>query len=342
LASNEIVAQSLHSFMPCKSIALCSPTAVGALALGLSCLFLNHTAQAAERLAAQSGSRTTQWTVTYDGKPVMTYVFDPQKFKPYIQALNTLEGYGVLRDSPGDHLHHHGLMYAIYVNGINFWEETAGHGIQKVVETSPPQLLNNAAGLPEARLAQVLFWLSPEDAFLPNTNAPALLIERRTLTLTLNTEKRETALRWKSEFEVGSKTNLVTLTGSDYDGLGMRFLEELDPLAVHLTPSGPLDLSGGKKIVAPYPWEAVTFDLTGKPATIALFGAPGNAQGKPYFFAMKTPFAYLSATQNLDKKPLVYRAGEKFQINYLVTLYPELKSPDAINQRGQTWEATEP
>ncbi|SPE62781.1 exported hypothetical protein [Verrucomicrobia bacterium] len=313
------------------------PCGVWVLVLGLLGLCSNSGASAAERLAAESSSRLTQWTITYDGKPVMVYDFDPQKFKPFVKALNTLSGYGVLRDSPGDHLHHHALMYGIRVNGINFWEETTGCGVQKVVETSAPEISKNEAGQPQARLVQLLYWLAPEDAFLPNTNAPALLIERRTLTLTLNPKQRETALHWKSEFEVGSKTNVVTLTGANYHGLGMRFLRELDPLAVHLTPEGTPDLAGSRQDVSAHRWEAVAFDSPGKPATIALFGAASNARGEARYFSMKTPFAYLSATQGLDGEALVYRRGERFELNYLVTIHPELKSSESLAERGRQW-----
>jgi hypothetical protein len=326
-------------FMRYNSIHGVFPSTIGALVFGFLGLFVNQTATAEDTLTAEAGARANQWTLSYAGKPVMVYVFDPQKFKPYVQVLNTPDGYGVLRDSPGDHLHHHGLMYAIRVNGINFWEETKGCGVEKVVETSPPKLLHSAAGLPQARLVQVLHWLAAEDAFLPNSNAPPLLIEHRTLTLTLDPEKRETALHWKSQFEVGGRD--VTLAGANYNGLGMRFLEELDALAVHLAPQGPLDFTDGKpigkQIISTVPWEAVVFDLPGKPATIALFGDPANARGDSHFFAMKTPFAYLSATQGLDREPLVYRQGEHFELNYLVTVYSQVKSAAALDERNRQW-----
>jgi hypothetical protein len=296
-------------------------------------------ASAAEGLVARESSRATEWNITYQGQPVMVYAFDPQKFKPFIKALNTLSGYGVLRDSPADHLHHHALMYGIKVNGVNFWEETAGCGVQKVVQTSPPELLQDAAGLPQARLAQTLYWLAPEDAFLPNSNAPSLLIERRTLTLTLDPRHRETALHWKSAFEVGTRTNEVTLTGANYHGLGMRFLSELDPLAVHLTPEGKPNLENSRQDVSAHAWEALLFDAPGKPATLGVFGGDANARGKAQYFAMKSPFAYLSATQGLDQQPLVYHRGDHFELNYLVTLYPELKSAEALAERGRAWMA---
>ena len=296
-------------------------------------------ATAADLSFAQSGSRPTEWSVNYGGKTLMVYAFDPQRFKPYVKALNTLEGYGVLRDSPSDHLHHHALMYGITVDGINFWEETAGCGVEKVVESPPPVIERAADGLPQVRLTQLLYWVAPQDAFLPNSNAPPLLIEHRTLVLTVDPAKRETALHWQSVFEVGSKTNCVTLSGANYHGLGMRFLKELDPLAVHLTPEGRLDLSNSRQDVSPHPWEAVLFDMPAKPATIALFGAATNERTDNHFFAMKTPFAYLSATQNLDKGPLVYRQGERFELNFLIVLYPELKTTEALAQRCHQWRS---
>ena len=292
---------------------------------------------AAQDLAIESSNRPDEWTITYDGKPLMAYSFDPQKYKPYIKALNTLAGYGVLRDAPFDHLHHHALMYGIKVNGINFWEEISGSGVQKVVESPRPQVSRTNAGSPQARISQVIYWLAPEDAFLPNTNAPALLIEHRTVILAADADRKETAVHWNSSFEVGTKTNTVTLTGANYHGLGMRFLQELDGLAVHLTSSGNPDLSNNRQDVTAHRWEAVTFNTAGRPATIAVFGGPANARGEPVFFSMKTPFAYVSATQGLDREPLVYHRGERFELNYLVTLYPEVKSAETLNARAEEW-----
>ncbi len=62
------------------------------------------------------------------------YAFATNQFKPYVRELYTLRGENVLRDAPPDHLHHHGLMYAVWVNGINFWEERGAPGFEQHVE----------------------------------------------------------------------------------------------------------------------------------------------------------------------------------------------------------------
>ena len=55
--------------------------------------------------------------VRYKGQKILVYAFATNQFKPYVRELYTLRGENVTRDAPPDHLHHHGLMYAVYVNG---------------------------------------------------------------------------------------------------------------------------------------------------------------------------------------------------------------------------------
>ena len=288
-------------------------------------------------LAFESSREPTSWTLKQDGKPILVYAFSPQVFKPYIKALYTTSGRNVLRDSPSDHLHHHALMYGIKVNGVNFWEEVPGCGVQRVIQTSEPKLLTEL-GNRRAEIRQILHWVSPEDAFLPATNSPALLVEQRTITLMMDPQTHEVAVHWRSQFEVGTKTNIVTLTGANYHGLGMRFVQDLDPLASHFSGDGSPDLSNNKQDVSAHNWTAVSFKDNASPVTLALFGHPSNARGNANFFSMKTPFAYLSATQGLEKEPLVYRRGEYFELNYLVCLYPEVGTTQSLEKRYQQWE----
>ena len=311
---------------------------------GLTWLFATtvHTVSAADvPLKAELKGPATEFTVYYQRQKVLVYSFAPQQFKPYVKELYTLKGDNILRDAPHDHLHHHALMYGIRVNGINFWEEIPGSGVQKPIQILRQETAMNSRGQPQVTFSQLIHWVAPQEAFLPDTSGVALLIERRTLVLTLDETNQETALQWQSEFQVGTKTNQVVLTGANYHGLGLRFLSELDPLAIHLNSGNTPDLRDNKQDVAGGRWGSVSFDAPGKPMTVVLFGRQDNARGEARFFTMRTPFAYLSATQGLDQEPLAYRSGDKFQLRYLITLYPEIKAKEFIDRRSQAWDRSE-
>jgi hypothetical protein len=302
-------------------------------------------AGASSSLQLNPSKEPCAWTISYQRKPLLVYAFDPHQFKPYVKELRTIKGDNILRDAPFDHLHHHALMYAIKVNGINFWEEVSGNGVQKPVQTPEPVLSfadSEGSKLPRAKISQELHWVAPQDAFLPNNAPVALLVEHRTLVLTVNEKQQEVALEWKSQFEVGPVTNTVTLTGANYHGLGMRFLQELDPLAVHSLAGTRPDLANNQQGISAAPWATVSFSAPSQPATIALAGHPTNARGDATYFSMLTPFAYLSATQALDKEPLIYYSGDKWELNYLILLYPEAKPSDTLRQRIESWRKARP
>jgi hypothetical protein len=317
-----------------------SPWAARCLPLLLLLSLTSRAAESSSGFQVQQTPAASAWTVLYEGRPLLVYEFDPKKFKPYVKELRTLRGDNVLRDAPFDHLHHHALMYGIKVNGINFWEEISGSGVQKSVATPQPVLgfaVSAGRRLPQATISQVLHWVAPQDAFLPDNAPVALLIERRMLVLTVNPNDQEVALEWSSQFEVGPKTNAVELTGSNYHGLGMRFLQDLDKLAVHSLAGAHPDLGNSRQDLSPAPWAAVSFDAPGHPATIALAGHPANARGEATWFSMLTPFAYLSATQALDKEPLIYHSGDKWDLRYLILLYPDAKPAATLQQRMDRW-----
>ncbi|MGA2659137.1 MAG: DUF6807 family protein, partial [Verrucomicrobiota bacterium] len=204
------------------------------LALGLVLCLAAAPAAAAATLSLGTTEEPTAWSLLYGQQKLFVYSFAPQKFKPYVKELSPLGGENILRDAPFDHLHHHALMYGIRVNGINFWEEVSGNGVQKVIWTSRPVCAEAGTdGQAQGKFEQVLHWVAPQDAFLPDTAPVALLVERRALVLTVNPARQEVALEWKSKFEVGGKTNTVTLGGATYHGLGLRFRQDLDGLAAH-------------------------------------------------------------------------------------------------------------
>ena len=64
-------------------------------------------------------------TIRAGDRTVLEYRTKASPMKPYIRELFTPGGVQILRDSPADHKHHHGLMFALGVDGVDFWEEAA-------------------------------------------------------------------------------------------------------------------------------------------------------------------------------------------------------------------------
>ena len=279
-----------------------------------------------------------QLVVNYQGRKLLVYAFATNQFKPYVRELYTLRGENVLRDSPPDHQHHHGLMYAVYVNGINFWEERDAPGFEKHVELPLHTARIDANGTPVGSFTEIIHWLAPTNKTASDTLAAALLIEQRTLTVTVDEKNQEVALRWDSAFQVGPNAGKVTIHGPNYDGLGLRLPESFNHVARFQNSADQSYTGPNTQNVIAARWSSVSGVMDGREVMLVLCGRPDNARGDGFFFSMLDPFAYLSATQGVDKKPLEYAAGDKFNLSYLLAVYSENKSPELVQRRCELWE----
>jgi hypothetical protein len=270
--------------------------------------------------------------ISYKGRKLLVYAYATNQFKPYVRELYTLRGENVLRDAPPDHLHHHGLMYACYVNGINFWEERVAPGIERhmglVVATMEEM---GEKHLPAASFTERVHWLAPT-----NSNDP-LLVEQRQLVVAVDEKTGEVALRWSSEFNVGPGVGKVVIRGPNYNGLGMRLPESFNHVAKFQNAAKEPYVSKNSQNAIGARWTSVVGQMEGREVMLAMFGRPENARGDGFFFTMLDPFAYLAATQGLEKQPLEYGAGDHFNLSYLLTVYGEQKSPEFIAQRYDQW-----
>jgi len=271
--------------------------------------------------------------IRFKERPLLVYAFATNQFKPYVRELYTLSGENVLRDSPADHLHHHGLMYAVRINGVNFWEERESPGVEKPVKLLGYYSGKSVNGLPQATFTQLIHWLAPTNRNAANSEAVALLIEKRTLRLTVNEKAGELALRWDASFKICS-AGKVTLTGTDYNGLGLRLPQSFDHVAVFKNSEKSPYVGPKTRDNIPAKWTSATGKTIKGEITVALFANPGS---NPVFFTLLDPFAYLSATQGLDKKPREYSASDKFGLSYLLTVYDEPKSAEFLQQRYEAW-----
>lgn len=285
--------------------------------------------------SVQPGRGSLEWW--FKGRKLLTYAFATNQFKPYVRELFSPAGDNVLRDAPLDHLHHHGLMYAVRVNGVNFWEERDQPGYQRHIELLTHGTGRSAGGLPQASFSELIHWVPEADRALANTTPAAFLVERRTLTLTVDEAHDEVALAWHAEFEVGARTNRVTLHGSDYNGLGLRLPSAWDHFAHHENSENTPYPAGGKPGAVPARWGAVSRAVEGRAMHVSLFARPHGQAGVSHFFAMTEPFTYLAATQGLDKAPLHYRAGDRFAVDYLVLVHSVARTAAQIEARYQAW-----
>jgi hypothetical protein len=274
--------------------------------------------------------------IDYQGLPLLVYAFATNQFKPYVRELHALNGVNVLRDAPPDHLHHHGLMYAIKVNGTNFWEETKAGGYQRPGWELLRKVGRDRSGRPTAELSHTIHWVTPDNAGLLNPAPAALLVEKRAIRVTIDESAGEVALEWRGDFTVGPASPKVTLGGTAYHGLGLRLPQDFDKVALHQNSEGLPYTAEQKGDVTPAKWACVSGTVGGRGLMVALFSHPSD-KGDPKFFSMIDAFAYLSATQGLDTTPIEYSAGEQFSLRYLLTIYPVKKSKEFLAQRYSRW-----
>jgi len=278
----------------------------------------------------------------YNGHKVLTYAFAKSQFKPYVRELLTLQGDSVLVDAPPDHLHHHGLMYGIRVNGVNFWEERDQPGYEKSVELDAPKVGMSRDGLPQASFTHLIHWVSSQNASTSDTAPVAMLIERRHITLTADEKTGEVALVWQSDFEVGPGAPKATLAGANYHGLGLRLPPSFNRTAQHRNSENAPYPTEGKGDVNRARWSCVSQKVGDREISVAMFGQPTTDRGLPSFFTMVQPFTYLSVTQGLDKEPIAHERGDKFSLNYLLVAYSKHLTPESLDQRYQRWTQAQP
>jgi len=261
---------------------------------------------------------------------LLRYRYEHVPFKPYVQQLFSPRGVNVLLDAPPDHLHHHALMFAVAVDGLNFWEEQKRPGRQMHRRFREVRI-DQRNDVHYGSFVELLDWVDPSSEEL-------LLRESRTIELCQLEAFRAALLTWRSELEVPPGTESVTLTGSHYFGLGMRFLESMDVGGQFRNAEGKTGevVRGDERLVRAN-WCAYTARANGKPVTIAMFGHPDNLRHPTQWFTMTKPFAYLSATLNLHKEPLEVISDKPLLLRYAVVLWDNRPENEHIEQVYNWW-----
>jgi hypothetical protein len=269
------------------------------------------------------------WTFAASGdRTLLEYRPKPSPMKPYIKRLYTPGGAQVLRDLVPDHKHHHGLMFALGVDGINFWEENTEAGKQL---PRPERRDGNDEKKASSSFSQTIDWV--------DDHGKNLLTEKRTIGVVVaNAPDPATLVSWTSELSPATGPAPIKLSGDHFYGLGMRFLASMDTGGRFFNSSGqPGDVVRGSERLVSARWCAYTAKADGRPVTVAIFDHPANPRHPNKIFTMTSPFAYLSATLNLWKEPLTLKSGAKLKLSYAVALWDGESSPKQVESLYRQW-----
>ena len=278
----------------------------------------------------QAGAR-----VSAGNQLVMQYQGVENPMKPYVKLWATPGGVNVLRDSPADHKHHHGLMFAVAVDGVNFWEERQGSSGCQKNRSLVADGVRQRDGRSCAVLTHQIEWIGPDSSKL-------MLQEQRILKVCRADDVAASLLIWQGRFRAPPGQPSVTLGGSRYFGLGMRFVRSMDIGGQFQNADGKTGVEGTNDTRSA--WCAYRAVADGKPVTVAMFDYPDNPRHPATWFTMDSHFAYLAATLNLSKQPLVIHSGKPLVLRYAVALWDghvEAGQIDQLYRRLTAWSSEE-
>jgi hypothetical protein len=257
------------------------------------------------------------------------YVESPKK--PYADRLLSPDGVQILRDSPGDHKHHHGLMYALAVDQVNFWEEDQANSGSEVHKRIGNVKATVGDGVARAGFVQELDWVGP-------TSPKPLLVERRAIDVLETGDSGATLIGWRCCLQAPPGKEQMHVGGHHYYGLGLRFLVSMDfgGRFLYSVPNAH-EVVHGDECLTPARWCAYTAKADGKLVTAALFDHPANLRHPARMFTMQTPFAYLSATMNEWKEPITVKSAEPLNLCYGVALWDGEPDRTTIEALYQHW-----
>jgi hypothetical protein len=267
----------------------------------------------------EAKAKHSSFVATRQGRVLGVYRSTENPKKPYMEQLFTPAGQQVLLDSPADHVHHHGLMFALSVDDVSYWEEDDRGGRQTVVETK-------AVG--KGMLSQSLRWIDPQ--------GNAKLNEQRRIHLSQTTDA--TWLTWQSTLAVPASIDKVHLGGSHYYGLGMRFFPSFDSVTTFRFPGGAVgEAVRGTEKMTRAPWVASVGQVDESTVTVVMLSHPTNARHPVWWFTMDEPFAYQSATLNLWKQPLTLGRHDALALTFGVALIDGDISMEQIKSLYTHW-----
>ena len=312
-----------------------APSCAVTLVVAALILFAPLSPATGEEQSLQMSLDADRMTIRAGDSPLLEYRYSDVPFKPYVKELFSPSGVNVLLDSPPDHVHHHALMFACDVDGVDFWGEVAGQTPlgKQVHEGFSDTAVIGPEGHRWSRFAEDLRWVAQD-------GSDPLLKEHRTITAGRLGEPAVTFLTWECTLYVPRGRESAVLKGAHYHGLGMRFIRSMDADGEFRNPENdPGVVFRGEERLTRSRWCAYTAKAEGKLVTVAMFDHPDNPRHPATWFTMAKPFAYLSATMRLHEEPMKLFVGKPLVLRYGVALWDGRPETTQIDELCKQWIA---
>lgn len=260
--------------------------------------------------------------ISSDGKKICIYKFQDVPFKPYLKEFYTPSGLQILEDAPPDHLHHHGIMFAVAVNGVNFWEEraeTSGKQIHLDFDFVNPLELDGKINF--SVFKEQLDWVAPD--------GKVLVKETREIRSGYWKEKDASIIFWKTNLKNPSSDSKVELSGNHYFGLGVRLLTTpADRVRIFAGAEEDLENVRGDEYLRNAPWCGLVVENEKGNFSILLVDLNDSVRYPARWFTMRTPFVYVSATRNLWKEKIEIQPEAELIFNTAIVLWDGMKNKE--------------
>jgi hypothetical protein len=262
------------------------------------------------------------------------YHYTTERRKAFIHPIRTPNGLVLTALEPSDHPWHRGVWFAWkYLNGVNFWEETAeGSEDGRTVYTGVDEVITRDR---RTRVTTSYDYLTP--------GGDVLLRERRVVDITLEADGTS-VIDWDSTFTAVAKSICLDRTiispetpWGGYAGFSFRATKEWRGVQ-GLDSEGRRDLAIKNQRAR---WVQMTgVGEDGCPASIAMLDHPQNPRYPSYWYYSDDSdplgFAYLNPSLVLAE-PYDLASGDVLRLRYRLLLIEEPLDGTSLNQRQATF-----
>jgi len=275
-----------------------------------------------------------QVEVTYWGRHLAVYQFQPKSRKPFLINLTSLDGRSVLQEGASGAPERHGMCLGFQVDDLSFWREEEGCGWQRSGPEVERRVGRDDRGRLTAEFNHAVYWMPAETLMLRVDEA--WLIEDRRLRFLVEEGTGEVAVEWESAFRVGEAAAGAMVGMQKGEGLGLQLAPEferivLESSAVETNAGAALRASDGAAC-----WVSLAGEVEGRPLTLTVYADSQDSEALRWTFLPGSP-AHLIVRPNPASWPKRFQPGDRFGLRFLATAHPRRMTSEALRTRQTDW-----